>query len=90
MMKQHLFIFSIIAFLNIQNIVAQSIVSKRYGNGQPKIRIFLRGQDTITREWLLENGNLYARHWKDSSYYYAPNQAIFKKRFGQGQNCPYH
>jgi ribosomal protein L24E len=67
----------------LQTIVAQVVISEQYGNGQPKIRLTLHGNDTFCIEKIVENGRLYAKIWKDSNYYYYPNQVISRKNYRQ-------
>jgi WG containing repeat len=87
-MQFHTIPISIFLLLNIQNIVAQTIITENYEHGSPKIRYHIRKNDTFCREHLLENGSRQATFWQDSTHYFHPNQKIAKKTYGENPILP--
>jgi WG containing repeat len=75
-------LISVFAFLNAQNIVAQTISNIKYSNGNLRIRYHIRQNDTFCTENWLENGKFHSIRWHDSAHYFHLNQIIAQKTYG--------
>jgi hypothetical protein len=63
-------------------IFGQQEHTTNWGNGSPKIRLILRGVDTLLYEEYRENGSLLERRWhKDSIYLYDRRGIVIQKQF---------
>lgn len=61
---------------------AQKEFTQKWGNGIPKIRLILRGIDTLLFEEYRENGSILQSRWnKDSVYFYDRHGIILEKQF---------
>ena len=61
---------------------AQKESIQKWGNGTPKIRLILRGIDTLLFEEYRENGSILQSRWnKDSVYSYDRHGVILEKQF---------
>jgi hypothetical protein len=71
-----------LTFLITCSISAQKESTINWGNGTPKIRLLLRGAETILFEEYRENGSILERRWaEDSVYIYDRRGIVLQKQF---------